>query len=305
LSPDGSKLYASHWQSGTVQSNDPIGIYSTFDYHLMDVLYVGGCVGGVVVSPDGRYVYGPAYYDGILSRFDTWNSNTKTTITISPLPDKLWPNPDGSKLIVNYNSSDNNPSTSQILALVDIFNGNFTILNNVSMGRPVSPYGVQCAFSQNGSYMYVACSSSTTQGPSLLKVAMNSFTITGTCELATGAGQEKHLAGVVRSGDTLYAGDYSNKKLYVIDEAGFTKTGEISLPFAPTCIALHPDGKQLFVGYENGELAVLELPSLTEVTSLSVTLRIWDIKFASDWEIIYLAHYDVSGGGVSVVVENY
>lgn len=301
LSPDGSKLYAAHWESGTVITTDPIGVYSTSNYALQQTIPVGRGVGGVAVSPDGRYVYGTAFYDGTLSRFDTWNSNAVTIIMLGSWAEQLWMNADGTKLIANYNAPETNPSTSHTLALVDISNGNFTVLNTLSMGRPVSHRPV--AFSQTGTYMYVGCSSSMTQGPSLVKVSMMSFTVSGSCGLANGAGQQSDLAGVVRVGSTLYVGDGNNKRLYTVDEAGFTKTGEKSLPYAPSAIALHPDGKYLFVLYGyNGTLSVLSLPSLTIAATLSgLNPGLTDIEFSSDGKTAYLAQSDQTLGGFSVV----
>ena len=42
LSPDGERFYVPHWQSGTVQVDDPIGVFSTFDHTLIEKIGVGG-----------------------------------------------------------------------------------------------------------------------------------------------------------------------------------------------------------------------------------------------------------------------
>jgi len=294
LSPDGSKLYAAHWESGMLETTDPIGIYSTSDYSLLNELGVGACVGGVAVSPDGRYVYGPAAYDGTLSRFDSLNSYAKATITLGSWPNQLWISSDGTRLVANYSS------TSQTLALVDIGGGNFSILKTLDMARAVSRGPV--AFSQSGDTMYVGCGTGYTTGSSLLRVSLSSFTISGSCEL-TARVNDQSLAGVVRAGGTLYVADQSNSRLYTVDEATLTKTATAILPYSPTAIGLHPSEGYLFVLYgDTGVVSVLSLPSLSvaaTLTGLNPALR--DIKFSPDGKTAYLAHVDDALGGFSVI----
>ncbi len=70
LSPDEERLYAAHWQSGTVQVQDPIGIYTTeCPIYTDEQLLVGGCAGGVIVSDDGCCVYACSRSD-----FSSWTS---------------------------------------------------------------------------------------------------------------------------------------------------------------------------------------------------------------------------------------
>jgi hypothetical protein len=292
LSPDGSKLYAAHWESGSVSTIDPIGIYSTSDYSLLEELGVGGCVGGVAVSPDGRYVFGPAYYEGTLSRFDSWSSYTRATIPLGSLPGNLWINADGTRLIAPYNIS--------TLALVDIVGNNFSMLKTLDMGRPVSRGPI--AFSQSGNYMYVGCGGDMTGGPSLLRVSLDldSFSISGSLGLAPGTAS---LAGVVRVGSTLYVGDQGNSTLYTVDEATLTKSATTILPYSPSTIELHPSGEYLFVLYgDTGVVSVLKLPSLSAVTTLTgLNPGLSDIEFFSDGKTVYIAHSDQALGGFSVV----
>jgi YVTN family beta-propeller protein len=262
---------------------------------------VGGCVGGVAVSPDGRYVYGPAFYDGTLSRFDSQNSYAKATITLGSWADKLWISADGTRLIANYNSPNGDPSTSQTLALVDIVGGSFSILKTLSMGRPVSRGPI--AFSQSGNYMYVACCSNMTSGPSVLRVSMDTFSISGSLEVASGAGVTSSLAGVVRVGNTLYVGDSANNAVYMVDEATLAKTATTSLPYSPSAIGLYPSEKYLFVLYGgNGEISVLKLPNLSVVTTLTgLNPAMSDVVFSADGKTAYVAHADTTLGGFSVV----
>ena len=304
LSPDESRLYAAHWQAGTVQSNDPIAVYSTADYSLLDVIYGGQCVGNVVTSNDGRYVYAPEYYGGYIHRYDTSNGNAKTTIDLGSWANLVWKTPNGARIIVNYNATSAAPSSHHRLALIDISDDNFSLIDWFDAGRPED--GNSAGFSNDGQHMYLAAGSSQTTGPTLIDVDVaGTFGIQRQLELVSAANQQWTMAGVVRSGGTLFVGDRTASKLYVVDEATFAKTGveEVSLPESPWNIALHPDGQHLLIMYgDSGTLSVMNLSTLSEETSLTLShLGVFDAAFTADGMKVYIAHYHQEQGGVSDV----
>ncbi|NQT19809.1 MAG: hypothetical protein HQ592_08890, partial [Planctomycetes bacterium] len=235
LSPDESRLYAAHWQAGTIQSNDPIAVCSTADWAdclVLDVIYGGQCVGGVVTSNDGRYVYAPEYYGGLIWRYDTWNSNAKTSIDLGSWANKVWKTPNGERIIVNYNASSNVPSAHHRLALIDISDDNFSVIASFDAGRPLA--STSAAFSNDGQHMYLAAGSSETTGPTLIDVdVVGTFEIERERPLVEAANQRWVLAGVARSGGTLFVGDKTGNKLHVVDEATFAKIDEVPLPDSP------------------------------------------------------------------------
>ena len=294
LSPDESRLYAAHWQAGIVQSNDPIAVYSTADYSLLDRIPGGQCVGNVVTSNDGRYVYGPEYYGGYIHRYDTWNGNADTAIGLGSWASDVWKTPNGDRAVVKYNTAN--------LALIDISDDHFSKIESFNAGRPVA--NASAAFSDNGQHMYLSAGSSQTAGPTLIDVELDgTFHISRELELTAGANQDWNLAGVVRYGGTLVVGDRTGSKLYIVDEATFTKTGEVSLPDSPSDIALHPDGQHLFIlCADSGTLSVMNLSTMTEEASLSgLHLGLCDIAFTADGTKAYIAHGDQAQGGVSIV----
>ena len=154
LSPDESRLYAAHWQSGTVRTNDLIAVYSTVAYSLVDCLVGGQCVGDIVTSNDGRYVYAPEYYGGYIHRYDTRNGNAKNTIDLGSWARNVWISPDGKRIIVQFNAADGSPSSRHRLALVDISGDRFSAVDFLETGRPIA-HG-NAAFSDDGRHMYLA-----------------------------------------------------------------------------------------------------------------------------------------------------
>jgi len=302
LSPDGSRLYAAHWQSGTVQSNDPIAVYSTADDSLLDVIYGGQCVGDVVVGNDGRYVYAPTYYGGLITRYDTLHIKPDLPMDLGSWANKVWKRPNGERIIVNYTATTGAPSAHHRLALVDISEDHFSQIASFDAGRPVD--STMGAFSNDGQHMYLAAGSSQTAGPTLIDVDLvGTFKIGRERELTAAANQQWMLAGVARSGGTLFVGDRTGSKLHVVDEATFTKIGEVPLPQSPWNIALHPDGLHLFILYgDSGTLSVMNLSTLSEETSLSgLNLGLHDAAFTADGTAVYIAHGHQVQGGVSVV----
>ncbi|HUU98732.1 MAG TPA: hypothetical protein VM487_23620 [Phycisphaerae bacterium] len=305
LSPDESLLYAAHW---TDTWDDPIGVYSveSCPFSTVDVISSGGrCVGDVVVSDDGRYVYGTVYYGGYIRRYDTWNNNAVTSIDLGSWAWNLWKSPNGDRLIVRYNVVSGPPSSYHRLALIDISDDTFSLIDWLDVQRPIAQKSA--AFSNDGQHIYLACSSSQMVGPTVIDVEFGgTFQIAREVELVDAPGQAYHLAGVVRSGGTLFVGDKTGSKLHIVDEATFTKIDEVALPDSPWNIALHPCGQHLFIMYgDSGTLSVMDLSTLSEETSLSgLNLALLDAVFTADGSKVYVSHahqyYDV--GGVSVIM---
>lgn len=300
LSPDGTELYAAYWRD---DPNDPVAVYSTVDYSLLGQMPVGMCVGDAVVSNDGRYVFGTSYYGGSISRFDTWSGNAKTTLGVGAWAAKPYKAPNAERIIVHYNSPNGLPSTSNRLALVDISNGNFTVLQTLSLGSPAEQK--TGAFSADGTHFYIAANSSNSRGPALIDVSVDdeAFQIVREVELSPGAGVMWELSGVVRSGGKLYVADWTKKMLYVIDETTFVKINEVELPYAPRNIGLHPDGNHLFILYGfDGIVSVMDLTTLTVEDSLDgLPALARDIVFGLDGLTAYISHENQTQGGISII----
>jgi len=302
LSPDEETLYVAHW---TDTASDPIGIYSPASCSLDNQLVIGRCVGDVVVSADGRYVLGTKYYGGEVYRFDMTDTNTPDIIDLGSWANKIWKTPDSNRAIVSYNNASGNPTNHTYLALIDISGGDFSVLDTIDVGRPVPDFSA--GFSSDSSLMYVAVGSSTTEGAGVAEVSMagDQLAITRTSEVLGGAANVIHsLTGVVLVGENLYVADKDDMKIHIVDISTFTKTEEISLPYGPSNIGLHPNGRCLFVLYPTeGIVSALELQSNTQIGSVAgLRAGLHDIEFAKDGSKAYVSHYDIVDGGVSVLL---
>jgi len=302
LSPDGSKLYGAHWQAGTVSTNDPVAVWSTADLSLLKEIPAGQCVGEVVVSTNGRYIFAPSYYNGTVSRYDVDNGYANRTLPLGSWANMVWLSPDARRLIVNFRADTTKPGASHCLALIDVAEGSFTRINQLNVQRPVPQ--ARAAFSADSTRMYLGTCSTRIEGAALLEVSIDKkLTVMRKVVLTPGDGDRWALNGVVRFGDLLYTAEEHQRKLHIIDTKTFAEKDVIQLPYAPWNIAPHPDGRHLFILYGNaGVMSAVDLTTLTEVASLKgLRAGLKDIVFASDGRRAYLAHYDQPHGGVSVV----
>ncbi len=298
LSPDESLLYTAHWQTSGA---DPIGVYLTADYSLFDWINGGNCVGNVVTSNDGCYVYATDYYGGYIHRYDTCDNNTKSSIHLGSWAENLWKSPNGERIIVHYNSVSGAPLSHHSLALIDIAGDNFSVIDSFNTGRPMS--NLSAAFSDDGQHIYIACGSSETAGPTLIDVGITgTFQIERELVLAAAANQTWRMAGVARSGGRLFVGDRTGGKLHIVDEATFEKIGEVPLSENLSNIAIHPDQRHLFIMYDSGTLSVIDLCTMTEVFSLpGLNLGLNAAVFTADGRKVYVSHGDQTEGGFSVI----
>ena len=300
LSPDESKVYAAYW-TATAGPSQPIEAYSTSTYSLVNSMSYGTCHGDVVISPDGRYAFTPSYYQGDISRFDLQNGNARTSIGLGSWADEVWMTPDGKKILVGYNDPSRYPWDKTSVAVVDVDVGAFTNLGSVGLNRP-GPTGNHIAFSADSRYAYLDSWRSTTEGPALLEVDLQSRSITRSLPLPG-----FHLSGVQRLGDELFVGSYDQKKIFAVDMDTFSllPTQEISLSYSPWDIALYPDGTHLFtLGFYDGNLEVVDLVGRSVESTLNMASP-FNIQFTADGSRAYIAQmYDCGGpglGGITVL----
>jgi len=304
LAPDGSRLYAAHAWTGRHDPGDAISVISTTDFVLLERISRGGCAGGVAVSPDGRFVYGPPHYGGTVSVYDTADGGAREAMGFGHWGN-LWLRPDGSRLILYFGTADGDPvhlAPSTEMTLVDTSGGSFRVFATMFTGRPVS--AATAAFSEDQSMMYVAAGGSLTEGPALLEISVQDrIRVTRKVILADGLGTRGSLNGVVRVGGLLYVGDRGSWTLHVVEQSTLRETSQIDLPHAPSNVGLHPGGPLIFVlSGEDGVITVLDLEREAVVASLEgLPPGMLDIEFAKDGKTAYVAHDDGDEGGVSVI----
>jgi 6-phosphogluconolactonase (cycloisomerase 2 family) len=293
LSPDEQKLYAAYW---TDSSSEPIGVYSTSSYSLIDMMSYGTCHGGVAVSNDGRYIYTPSYYQGNVSRFDTYNGNSRTALSAGEWSSGIYKSPDGTKLIV-YSGKDGSPYDmgNDRIYVYDISNGAFSTIGSIQM--PDEPR-FNGAFSNDGKYIYVPTYQRQSATARLYEVS-----IVGTLGINRylefpGNG----LQGIAGNYNSLFVSDSVNQKIWMIDKATWSITDSIDLSYQPGPVVLHPDGQNLFV-VGNGIVSVFDITTKSLKSSLTnIPGSINNIVLTQDGSLAYVSY--VSGdidGGIAII----
>ena len=297
LSPDGSTLYAAYW---TDSSSDPIVAYSTTDYSVIGTMPYGRCHGGVDVSNDGRYVYATTYYQGNVSRFDRNNGNARTALSAGSWAWTMDKSPDGTRLVVG-SGQDGYGNVNGAVYVYNIAGGNFASLGSVYLSQ--DPVDNQLAFSKDGQYSYLTTYKGSSANPRLYEISITGAPIVSRQLEFSGSGDG--LSGVAADEISLFVADSVNKKIWIVDKSAWSITDHIDVPYAPGTIAMHPDGKHLFVlSPAANRIMVIDTGTKEIVDSVeNLVDNPHNIEFSHDGLVAYVAHR-VGNGGITVLQIN-
>jgi DNA-binding beta-propeller fold protein YncE/predicted Ser/Thr protein kinase len=295
LSPDESTLYAAYWTS----DSPAVVAYSTLDWSHQVVFTYGRCHGGVVLSPDGRYVYATTYYQGGIARYDTQTGEV-VHLGLGSWAVILSRTPDGNSLLATYDEWTDAPACAASLALVNVAGGAFEVVSTLPLGGPSQLYGRgPVTYSADGRRVYLVTGRSTTSNARVLEI---SFDGALALQRSLVLPFSDPPTNVVRVGDRLCVGSTVQLALIEIDLATFLPTGrEFALDQAPFTLGVHPDDRHIFVLHDAGALSVIDAETgdrTCYVTDLPP--RPVDIEFTADGRRAFVLQMDPSGetGGI-------
>ncbi|MES2455787.1 MAG: gliding motility-associated C-terminal domain-containing protein [Bacteroidota bacterium] len=128
LSPDGSKLYVTDYS----QYVNLLRVINTADNSVATPIPIGENSWGVVVSPDGRFVYTVSAADETVTVIDAQTNRVATTIPVGRAPFSICVSSDGKYLYVsNYGSntvSVVNTQTIKVVATIDAGEGPYDMV---------------------------------------------------------------------------------------------------------------------------------------------------------------------------------
>lgn len=193
-------------------------------------------VGGIVVSPDGQYVYGTNNDNNTVMVISTATHEVTSTIAVGNLPFGIAVSPDSSTL---YVSNANDGTVSVIATATD------TVTATVAVGH----YPEQLAVSPDGNYVYVPNHDDSTV--SIIDTATN--TVSATIAVPRGVDQ----AGFSQSGLYAYAVSSGaakvegggNPYLNVFDTSTQSLQSSIQFtsPFIGFYFAINPQGDEMYL----------------------------------------------------------
>lgn len=215
---------------------------------VSSTLQIGGPVGGVVASPDGRAVYVAAITVNEIYVVDVASLTVSSRISLPKRPRSLAVTPDGSRIFVVLFGDDGDPVTGkpkgESVMWVDVVTRHPS--PPMSLGSDV--YGVTVA--PDGSRIY--CADHDTAKVSVWDVAP---TKVNTVEVAP----NPHGVAVSSDGAKAYTANHESNLVHVIDAATLTAGRKIEVGRSPHSVVKSPDGTALYVtNYDSNTVSVID-----------------------------------------------
>lgn len=247
LSPDGTRLYVAYWANGKGRS--PVVEYDvvtssqlrTFDFDDSH------CHGGLVISPDGRYLYTPNYYYGHATRINLQTGKQKQA-GVGGNPCAVWAGaidmtPDGSIVAVSLGRDGRNyDMDNDQISIMNAAGKKFKLVGEVTL--PDEPRGHNVVFTRDGTRGYVVTHPRKSPQARVYEISMlPPYRVTRILDVPGG-----DLGGVAvcDNANKLYVSDRAAKKIHVVALNNFTIVGAINLEgSAPETMAVTRDGARL------------------------------------------------------------
>ncbi|RKY10314.1 MAG: hypothetical protein DRP56_01375 [Planctomycetota bacterium] len=292
LSPDENKLYAACWEDSPTSR---VLEYNLSDYSLSQTIAFGSyhTHGDVVLSADGRYLFTPNYYYSDLSRIDLQSGNARQDLSVgTSWPGQVHITPDKTKVLVSAGRDGRSyDMNNDAVAVFNIQNGAFTKLATISL--PNEPQCDRITYSPDGKYAYVTTYPRKSPQGILYEISIEGFYgITRQLIMPT-----IRMRAVERVSDKLYVSDTDNNKIWVVNKNTFSIESSIPLESSPGIIALHPNGKDLYILLKDiSKLVVLDTSTNSIIGSFDqLYTQPHDIEFNNDGSKVFIPH---SVGGI-------
>jgi YVTN family beta-propeller protein len=189
----------------------------------------------LAATPDSRFLYVGSWFGGGILVVRTEDNVVVDTIGFPHSAGAVAVSPDGSRLYVSAGKI-------YVLQVSD-----YAVIDSIAVGAGVG----ELAILPDGGRLYASAG-----GDSGLVYAVSLPGNTVEDSFVIGRSVEKVC--VLPGGRFLYASSYSDSSVYVIRTSDDSVVERIPIGFAPTGLAVHPDGSRVYViGYRRGEFVVL------------------------------------------------
>ena len=226
-------LWVANEHDSTLTAVDPltdkvIGTYSGF----------GGRLNEIEITPDGRFIYVPAYSDGTYEVFDTQKKKIIKRIPVKGKPHNVVTSSDGRRMYLSPLAPNNDiyvvdTSTHSVITTIDVANG----------ARPI-------AISPDDKWLYV--NTDNLLGFLVLDLASNK--IVATCRYKLTEEEEfvrsrSHGIAVTPDGKEIWSCDVTHNLIHAFDATQFPPKhiARVATGGHPYWVAMTPDGKTLYV----------------------------------------------------------
>lgn len=255
-----NKIYVACWKDGTeyiyVINGNTYAIETTITTQLDNH-------GAVVVSPDGRYIYATNYYGGSVTRFDTTNNYSKTTLSLGSWANEMRISADGSNLYVVLGADGRVwiDDTGSKIAIVNT--SNFTSGGVEYINLPEATYGEthELVLSPDNTKLYITAlksNGSVWYQRWVHTISLTSKSVTKSVEGYGGIGIGR-IIDVTSDGQLLYISNDTGNKIDVLGSSELTFQYSISVDSRPAVIEISPDDKYALVFTSPSVVSIIDI----------------------------------------------
>jgi YVTN family beta-propeller protein len=225
---------------------------------------------GVVVDPEGTYIYVTNAGSNTVSVIDTATNAVKGTVNVGSAPSGVAVNPMGTKVYVaNYNSSS--------VSVID------TATDTVTATIPVESNPLGVAVSSDGTKVYV-----TNRGSSSVSVI---DTATDTVTATVPVGSNPWGVAVDPVGTNVYVANYDSRSVSVIDTTTNT-VSEVLVGSGPLIVSVNLAGTKVYVtNWGNNTVSVIDTATKTVTATVPVGSNPYGVVVSHDGSKVYVTNF--------------
>ncbi len=217
---------------------------------------------GVIISPNGTYLYGIDHNNSLLYKLNTSDlSQAVTSVSTGTGPNSLGVSPDGTKVYVS--TTGGGAGALQVFTASNLAGGTFTnTTGTAASGLAVSP---------NGTNIYV------TSLPGTVDKFNTSIAVTNTTTLS--GGSQPFGITVSPNNSFVYVVDHAATKFYKLNASDLSEVTHVSVPTAPVAVIASSDGNFVYVTtsdstirkYNTADLSLVQIaPFVLDKTAILI-----------------------------------
>ena len=184
----------------------------------------------MAVSGNGQYLFATTYYAGNVSRFDLQNGNAQSTQSAGEWTVTFHISPNRRTLVAGAGMDGRGyDMNNDAVYVYNVSGNNFSTLASVPLQDEISSSSA-IAFSADSSKVYVGTHPRKSASATLYEVStVSPYGVSRSLQLP----EVSSIDGVATDGETVFASDRDDPRLWVINENTFSVSGSVDLPFIP------------------------------------------------------------------------
>lgn len=284
VSPDGSKLFVSNYNSGTISV-----INTATNTAGTPISISGSKPAALKLSPDGSKLFAASFTSA--SKVFVINPTTGTLSTTITMPADTYPNAFAMASGTTKFFTANNGNTNDVSRIDTSDNSVFKIATCYQM--------IDIVIKPNGSEAYASCLT----GDKVYAIdTSNNYRFLGIpiAPPSISVGDSPQGMAIKPDGSRVYVANNGSNSVSVINTSTDAIVTTIAVGSAPVKMVVSPDGSRLYVvNYSGGSVSVINTSTNTIATTIPVGSNPTDIAISPDGSKVYTANS--SSNSVSII----